>query len=210
MKKKIATLLTITALGALSSVAQAATLTGIFNVDIYTYNAGGVAANADATEANLAGKTLTASGTYIGALDFFTTGSPSPTVAGFLGSGTGAFSLGVGDASGQMTSGTFQTTTLFDFTSNFTGGFAGNIQHDDGISLYDDGVLITGASAAKPTANGDTDYAFSGGDFRLVYSAANGNPEELNVDVSAVPLPAAAWLFGSALLGLVAVKRRKL
>ncbi len=28
-------------------------------------------------------------------------------------------------------------------------------------------------------------------------------------DVAAIPLPAAAWLFGSALLGLGAVKRRK-
>ena len=32
----------------------------------------------------------------------------------------------------------------------------------------------------------------------------------LVVDIMVVPLPAAAWLFGSALLGLVAVKRRKL
>ena len=32
----------------------------------------------------------------------------------------------------------------------------------------------------------------------------------LVIDIMVVPLPAAAWLFGSALLGLVAVKRRKL
>jgi hypothetical protein len=31
----------------------------------------------------------------------------------------------------------------------------------------------------------------------------------ITADVSAVPVPAAAWLFGSALLGLGAVKRRK-
>ena len=30
-----------------------------------------------------------------------------------------------------------------------------------------------------------------------------------NVDVSEVPLPAAAWLFGSALLGILAVSRRR-
>jgi hypothetical protein len=30
-----------------------------------------------------------------------------------------------------------------------------------------------------------------------------------SLSVSAVPLPAAAWLFGSALLGLIAVAKRK-
>ncbi len=38
------------------------------------------------------------------------------------------------------------------------------------------------------------------------------NHEEMVVgvsDASAVPLPAAVWLFGSALMGLVGVSRRK-
>ena len=43
------------------------------------------------------------------------------------------------------------------------------------------------------------EITFSGGPQDRVYS----------VNASAVPLPAAAWLFGSALIGLVAVARRK-
>jgi hypothetical protein len=45
--------------------------------------------------------------------------------------------------------------------------------------------------------------------FRLIYSAANGTPEILRMPLTTVPLPAAAWLFGSALFGLGFVKRRK-
>ncbi len=42
---------------------------------------------------------------------------------------------------------------------------------------------------------------FSGGDFALDYS--------INFGVSAVPVPAAVWLFGSGLIGLISIARRK-
>ena len=37
----------------------------------------------------------------------------------------------------------------------------------------------------------------------------NSGELEVEFSISAVPIPAAAWLFGSALIGLVAIKRRK-
>jgi hypothetical protein len=36
-----------------------------------------------------------------------------------------------------------------------------------------------------------------------------GGDYVLNVSVSAVPIPAAAWLFGSGLIGLAGLKRRQ-
>ncbi|WP_155325819.1 VPLPA-CTERM sorting domain-containing protein [Desulfosarcina ovata] len=39
---------------------------------------------------------------------------------------------------------------------------------------------------------------------------SNGTRIEIdNVSVSAVPVPAAVWLLGSGLIGLISVKRRK-
>ena len=42
-----------------------------------------------------------------------------------------------------------------------------------------------------------------------VSQALSSFEENLKIDVQVVPIPAAAWLFGSALLGLSVVKRRK-
>ena len=46
--------------------------------------------------------------------------------------------------------------------------------------------------------------------FVLSFNDGVKEGSSLVIDIMVVPLPAAAWLFGSALLGLVAVKRRKL
>ena len=37
---------------------------------------------------------------------------------------------------------------------------------------------------------------------------SKGNQADINVSVSSVPVPAAVWLFGSALLGLTGLKRK--
>ena len=56
-------------------------------------------------------------------------------------------------------------------------------------------------------------YASGASSFQLTQAVGGGDADPTldvyNGTVSAIPLPAAAWLFGSALLGLVTVARRK-
>ncbi len=56
---------------------------------------------------------------------------------------------------------------------------------------------------------GEGSNDFSGG---FTIPEGGGTPTLLpfaHVDVAAVPVPAAAWLFGSGLLGLIGIARRK-
>ena len=59
----------------------------------------------------------------------------------------------------------------------------------------------SGATASLDTINSVMGQSYSPGDLKL---AATGN-----MQLSAVPIPAAVWLFGSGLVGLVAVGRRR-
>ena len=60
---------------------------------------------------------------------------------------------------------------------------------------------------------GNTNSFSPGVDFNTTNDPSIGDGNQriiaLNGDVSAVPVPAAFWLFGSALIGLVGVKRRR-
>lgn len=56
------------------------------------------------------------------------------------------------------------------------------------------------------------DYTGAGkthGDWQLTFNVQSGSLSNVTNGVSAVPVPAAVWLFGSGLLGLVGVARRK-
>ncbi|WP_340109984.1 VPLPA-CTERM sorting domain-containing protein [Pikeienuella sp. HZG-20] len=214
----------VLAAAAMVGSASAATLnssvttTGKFNLKIYNFDAGGSAANAAATVANVdaqasAGK-LVFNGTYTGNLDFFLdTPGGAPTIAEFLATSGGSYvgfsnanfnNLILSEGAGSS-SPVFRTTTFFDFTAEITDGLYGTVTHDDGISVLDDGVTV--ASSAPPTTVKDTDYAFNGGAFRLIYAAANGDPSVLKV--AAVPLPATLFLMLGALGGLGAMSRRR-
>jgi len=70
--------------------------------------------------------------------------------------------------------------------------------------------IMTGALA--PLSATEAFPGASGGswDFDLTVDIGNGAVDyNFDHDVSAVPLPAAAWLFGSAVLGLAGVRRRQ-
>lgn len=74
-------------------------------------------------------------------------------------------------------------------------------------NLYETGINgSTGAGLASLTLQN-----LVAGNYTIFVSGANsalaGGP--INVNVSAVPLPGAVWLFGSALVGLIGAKRRK-
>lgn len=64
---------------------------------------------------------------------------------------------------------------------------------------------LVGLSMGVGTYNQSQDTYFD--DVRI--SSATGYSASYNFEPAVVPLPAAAWLFGSALLGLAAVKRKK-
>jgi len=62
-----------------------------------------------------------------------------------------------------------------------------------------------------------SDYAVDTDEVKLTFGAINDTASSINIGhalvrgeaLSAVPVPAAAWLFGSGLLGLIGVARRK-
>lgn len=223
MKHLLAGVVTAAAMAGSASAAtlnSSATTTGKFHLNIYNFDAGGDANAAAATVANIDAQQLAGTrvftGTYTGDLDFFLdTPGGAPTIAEFLATGGGS-SIGfshadfndliLSDGAGSSDP-VFGTTTFFDFTADISSGLYGDITHDDGISLLDDGVTV--ASSAPPTTVKTTSYGFNGGAFRLIYAAANGDPSVLNVDVQAVPLPASALLLVGALGGLGFVSRRR-
>ncbi len=101
-------------------------------------------------------------------------------------------------------------------TDNVTGALSGN----DVVKIYHDGTLIhtgtTWESYFQTTTEGQTPPSVRAIDtllFRLSTDngfVSNGGGYYIdNVSISSVPIPAAVWLFGSGLLGLVGIARRK-
>jgi hypothetical protein len=79
-------------------------------------------------------------------------------------------------------------------------------QHDEGY-----GINLKFSPALTPTGSALIDTSLSkfeccGNDFKTQGFRSGGSISPI---LPSVPLPAAAWLFGSALLGLVTVSRRK-
>ena len=211
------------ALTALS--AHATTLSGVFTVDVYNYDAGGVSANARASEANIAANVLRDTFIYTGELDFRTAtkNGPeggTPSIGQFLATGGGivdgldplvaALDLSMGQEAAAIE---VPDTTILDFRAisldaPFTGAFSGTISHDDGFTLLENAVVTS--SFPNPTSVRQTTFDFFGGDFRIVYAAANGDPSVLKVDATPVPLPAplALLLAGIGGLGLLKLRRK--
>jgi hypothetical protein len=196
-----------------TGAAQAATVSGTFTIDVYHYDSGGDQNKAYATAGNVADHSadLVATVTYTGALDFLSHDqSSSPTISSFLTSNGGSIvsvtnvaGLGLGNL---LSSGSYRATTLFDIKADAFDRIldgTGVIHHDDGITFYDDGGAT--GSYPQPTTQVATNYTFNGGQFRLVYAAANGDPSVLNVEGTVVPLPATALLLLSGLAGLLAM-----
>ena len=85
----------------------------------------------------------------------------------------------------------------------------------DQIVIVDDGTIITSLSYSGDFVASGISRELIGGEFLLSDSSAlygdgdRGTPGSHPSQLSEVPVPAAAWLFASALLGLVGQSRRK-
>jgi hypothetical protein len=128
-------------------------------------------------------------------------------------------------ADNDMTLGTVSTTVMeiagitrgseydaFDITGNLSLGGTLDIDlldmfapsHGDNFDLFT-AESITGnfASLLFPELDGDLLWDLA------LYEDFSGSIDVLRLSVSSVPVPAAVWLFGSGLLGLLGVARRK-
>ena len=118
----------------------------------------------------------------------------------------------------QMASGFLFDSGIIDFLGNV--GVGGAYQASNQIDLFDfpvDGSadnFIVGLGV--PDGFGGTTWIADSGFFpenanagTLIFDVGRNGISTIAVDVQVIPVPAAVWLFGSGLLGLVAVARRR-
>jgi hypothetical protein len=73
-----------------------------------------------------------------------------------------------------------------------------------------DGILFFGAQGTHSWADAPVDGTILNGTFSYADGSVNGNViYEFNPSISPVPVPAAVWLFGTALIGFVGMSRRR-
>lgn len=109
-------------------------------------------------------------------------------------------------SSGSASSNQYGSLMILDLGVLSAGTFL-SIDHDDGASVYQNGVRI-GNTTAGPTAEIlETVRLTSTADTLIYYSRQNGAPSVLSV--SAVPEPGSMALVATALFGIAVVRRRK-
>ena len=136
------------------------------------------------------------------------------------GFGPGTVAYGAGGADFNTLNGFLSTSgsaagyaygSLYSFTT--VGSFGGlelAITHDDGVSLFANGVRLAGLTAGPTSAITETVRLPDGtSTFTLVYGRENGSPSILNV--AAVPEPAtwAMMLVGFGMMGAAMRYRRR-
>jgi len=97
-----------------------------------------------------------------------------------------------------MTTGDAEALALVDMLDDL--GFVDILASADALS----GPLALDQSSSTIAFHGSVDFILQGGEFNLISGFVDSSGS-----ASAVPVPASVWLFGSGLLGLVGIARRK-
>jgi hypothetical protein len=98
----------------------------------------------------------------------------------------------------------FQTSSSSGFSGDSIGGYAWESTR---ITLKDTDGLVFGDTSLQTALPNLSEFEASFA--TMFFDGASADATITAMNVSAVPLPAAVWLFGSALLGLGAMKRKK-
>lgn len=143
---------------------------------------------------------------------------PSPTMSDSDGAaGTGVdFAFNANPSNlpgGNLASPAFNASTTTVFTADSNSGAGGVVDH--GVNLANEWLTLDYSLQSGRSLN-DVLTELSNGNLRLgihVQGFSSGSSESFVNDPglppSSIPVPAAAWLLGSGLLGLVGVARRK-
>jgi len=129
--------------------------------------------------------------------------APYDSLANDVGNGTNSFNYGENDTVSLVGGGVTQTdgNVTASETSTLAPSFISIGQYSALDNDLFDGVL----AANGATFTGDAAWIFA---YEFTNIAA-GDTIQFSKTVSAVPVPAAVWLFGSGLLGLVGIARRR-
>jgi hypothetical protein len=105
----------------------------------------------------------------------------------------------------------FGSGTALTFSTAGTGDYTALWFNDDPQNLYLPSGYVTGAALAGTATYVSATFAGLGltpGTYEWTWGSGV-SADSLTLNVGAVPIPAAVWLFGSGLLGLIGMARRK-